>query len=156
MKPSSIAVGPGGNPIKTVRNGQVVWKTVAQQFRELHGQDIPNGLRIFWSADLDIYYSTYQSIPCEAADDFGETETGLKTAFIVLCEVARDDEDTFDNLDILNVNEGMVLDKVLPKSGTLFHELFHLGLGIANSHDLSCEFLRLFYPSTNWLTRLRR
>lgn len=108
----------------------------------------PNNRTPYWSDDLKEYVfdedygkKTY----CTFVGEDGSMNLGaaqdntLKGATITLCPLSFTNPAASANLGSTKPVKDISIETILPRSGTFYHELFHLVLGTADTPDLTCE-----------------
>lgn len=108
-----------------------------------------NGDVPYWSDDLKEYVfdADYEGKTyCTVENEYGErnlasTQDQTTPATVTLCPLSFENPQAIEGaLGSKEPKKNMAVDQVIPRSATLYHELFHLANKPAATPDALCEF----------------
>lgn len=100
----------------------------------------------YWSDDFLEHFmdGSYggKTLCTASKKSLGATQDRTVAATITLCPVSLNGNSP-GALGAVTPSKFLSIQKVQPKSATLYHEVFHLALGTRATPDVSCKFLHL-------------
>ena len=98
----------------------------------------------YWSDDLGQYifdqdYGRGKTYCTVSKDNLGATQEQTARSTVTLCSSSFTTRYFVDGLGSKKPTKGMALGKVLPRSATFYHEVFHLVMGNADTPDITCK-----------------
>ena len=134
--------GPDGTfapiAIENVKNYQPdLWEEDAEGLWSKN-KEIP-----YWSDDLKEYVfdEDYEgkTFCTFSEENFGLTQDVTVPATVTLCPSAFTNPNAVVSLGSEAPKAGLSIANILPRSGTLYHELFHLTVGVIDTPDITCK-----------------
>lgn len=98
----------------------------------------------YWSDDLGQYifdqdYARGKTYCTVSKDNLRATQEQTIRSTVTLCPYSFTTRNFVDGLGSKKPTKGMALGKVLPRSATFYHEMFHLVMGTADTPDITCK-----------------